>query len=135
MPRLAKRFTEHQAVAEAATMAVEMMYEYIAEYLYRTMIRTGDDYNEVAYEEGRYIGALGVVNMLMGKADYVPHIPQTYVNGATLVAINIVGDGLYRTYSGGTINHYTLRPGDKALTPAAESVLKRAWIWLDPVRR
>ena len=123
------KMTENQLVASAATQVMDQMYSAYANYLWS--LREYGQVEQTREARGYYLGMQYALSILLGaKHNLVDY--SIYMNGSTLIAINIFDRALYRSYTDGVACYYTLNPKDKVLEPVSADILNRDWIMLDP---
>lgn len=126
-------FTEDQAVASAAT---ELAQELVEVYAMSLWVAEDEGLTTAGYQylAGKCDGMREALETLIGGPYRLPRF-NTIINGNKLVAINILGEGLYRSFVGGTLSYYILKTDSNVLSPATNNVVDRAWVWLDPFKQ
>ena len=89
-------------IADAATERIEEGYRAVAARLW------AEQHDNELWEyhaNGRLVAISKAITLLVGK----PHkfvVPPPFYNGMMCVAVNLLGEGLYRIYQGGTTIYY-----------------------------
>ena len=71
------------------------------------------------------------ISYLEGRK-FKPVDPPVVMNQNRLVAVNVLGEALYRGFIAGKPAYYILRPGQKAMSFETVDLNDRGWHFLDP---
>ena len=112
-------------LADAATELIEEGYWSVAARLWAEQHE-----NEYAIFEakGRIHGIVTAIQILTGKP-FLIKSPPPFHNGMTCVAVNLLGEGLYRIYQGSNVIYYRWNNG---VAREEVNLDNRGWLWCDP---